>query len=125
MTRHLNAAEIQKRIEICRDKAADPDLSTRRLAARHHTSLRVVASALSLPVKDWKEMLTDLKDEAVVPSQSCSKNFAPARGDSLARPFQATRSASGFAVVPVLRQSARHRPTGENTDEPDDPDLEG
>jgi hypothetical protein len=104
LTRHLNAAEIQKRIEICRDKAADTDLSTRCLAARHHTSLRVVASALSLPIKDWKELLADLQDDKARTSKSRRATRPSARVDGPLRPAQAMRSASGFPVVPVARR---------------------
>jgi len=104
VTRHLNAAEIQKRIEICRDKAADTVLSTRCLAARHHTSLRVVASALSLPIRDWKELLADLQDDKARLSRFRQATLPSARVDGPLRPAQAIRSASGFPVVLVARR---------------------
>src|SRR5271157_996225 len=65
MTRHLNKREIKKRLAIRADKARDAGLTTRVLARKWHTSLRVVCDALARRASEWQELLEERRWDAM------------------------------------------------------------
>ncbi|NMC06206.1 MAG: hypothetical protein GYA24_13405 [Candidatus Lokiarchaeota archaeon] len=63
MVRHMNKAELQKRIAIAIEKARNPAIGYRALARAHATSLRVVCDAMTRSIAEWREALADLEPE--------------------------------------------------------------